>query len=86
MGFGLLHVYERRGKVFANAAESGSHNPALGDAGSARSRRVRPQLANWFRAGYLLTSLTARARPGSVEASRCRFANRLPTGVMGVAR
>jgi hypothetical protein len=36
--------------------------------------------------GYLLTSLTARARPGSVEASRCWLANRLPTGVTGVAR
>jgi hypothetical protein len=39
-----------------------------------------------FRAGYLLTSVTARARPGSVEASRRWLANRLPTGVMGVAR
>ena len=44
-------------------------------------RQRRPHVS-----GYLLTSLTARARPGSVEVSRWWLANRLPTGVMGVAR
>jgi hypothetical protein len=64
-----------------STAEHSSPDPAQ----NRRSRAVGRRLTRQTGTGYLLASLTARARPGSVEASRWWLVNRLPTGVVGVA-